>query len=259
MVRALERARPAHPPGAWNAYHGITFGWLVGELIQRVTRRRFAEVIESELAKPLGLDGLFIGAPPEAKRRAAELSRPRVSASPERLRPFGRVVQRVSRALRLPFDPAVMADALIPRQGADAFWHPRVLDVPIPAVNGLFTARSLARLYAALAARGSLDGARLLSPETLRRATEVQSRRLDRVVPVRMHWRLGYHRAFTSRGDLRTGFGHFGFGGSGAWADPERELAVAMVNNRVAGGPFGDLRMVAIGGAAVGAAARRGR
>jgi CubicO group peptidase (beta-lactamase class C family) len=126
-----------------------------------------------------------------------------------------------------------------------------VLDVPVPAANGLFSARSLARLYAALAGRGELDGVRLLSEETLRRAAETQTRRLDRVIPVRMHWRLGYHRVFTSRGGVPSAFGHFGYGGSGAWADPERNLAVAMINNRVGGGPFGDLRMLSIGSAAV--------
>jgi len=62
-----------------------------------------------------------------------------------------------------------------------------------------------------------------------------------------MHWRLGYHSAFTTRGRIRTGFGHFGYGGSGAWADPERQLSLAMVTNRVGGGPFGDWRIAELG------------
>jgi CubicO group peptidase (beta-lactamase class C family) len=69
----------------------------------------------------------------------------------------------------------------------------------------------------------------LLSPETLKRATEVQTRAPDRVLMLPMHWRLGYHSAFTTRGRIRNGFGHFGYGGSGAWADPERQLSLAMV------------------------------
>ena len=72
-----------------------------------------------------------------------------------------------------------------------------------------------------------------------------------------MRWRLGYHGAFTSAGILPNGFGHFGFGGSGAWADPDSGLAVAMVLNQIGGSPFGDTKMLRIGGAAVRAAKRR--
>jgi CubicO group peptidase (beta-lactamase class C family) len=252
MVGVLERATPAFEPGTASAYHALTFGWLVGELVQRVTSLRLPEVVEAELAKPLGLDGLYIGAPDEARKRAAVLSLPRSRGpSPERYRGVARVVQRVNRTLRIPIDPSVIADGLFVPGGLEIYFHPRVLEVPMPAVNGLFTARSLARLYATLAGGGQLDGVRLLSEKTLARATQVQDRRLDRVVPVRMHWRLGYHRVFTTRGSVPSGFGHFGYGGSGAWADPRRDLAVAMVNNRVSGGPFGDIRMARIGAAAV--------
>jgi CubicO group peptidase (beta-lactamase class C family) len=252
MVGVLERATPAFEPGTASAYHALTFGWLVGELVQRVTSLRLPEVVEAELAKPLGLDGLYIGAPDEARKRAAVLSLPRSRGpSPERYRLVARVVQTVNRTLRIPIDPSVIADGLFVPGGLEIYFHPRVLEVPMPAVNGLFTARSLARLYATLAGGGQLDGVRLLSEKTLARATQVQDRRLDRVVPVRMHWRLGYHRVFTTRGSVPSGFGHFGYGGSGAWADPRRDLAVAMVNNRVSGGPFGDIRMARIGAAAV--------
>ena len=63
-----------------------------------------------------------------------------------------------------------------------------------------------------------------------------------------MRWRLGYHLVGTSRGILPNAFGHFGYGGSGAWADPDRDLSLAMTLNRVAGTPFGDMRMVRMGG-----------
>jgi len=62
-----------------------------------------------------------------------------------------------------------------------------------------------------------------------------------------MSWRLGYHSAFTTRGAVPGAFGHFGFGGSGGWADPRRDLALAMVCNRGAGTPIGDLRMAQLG------------
>jgi len=103
----------------------------------------------------------------------------------------------------------------------------------------------------AAAAGGSLDGVQLLSEETLARATEVQCRRIDGVVPFPMHWRLGFHRAATTRGMPARGFGHYGFGGSGGWACPDRELAVALVLNSGFGTPFGDMRTAEIGGAAL--------
>jgi CubicO group peptidase (beta-lactamase class C family) len=71
-----------------------------------------------------------------------------------------------------------------------------------------------------------------------------------------MHWRLGYHRAPVAK-PLPNAFGHAGFGGSGAWADPDRRLAVALVLNSGVGTPFGDLRIIRIGNAAVRCAERR--
>ena len=72
-----------------------------------------------------------------------------------------------------------------------------------------------------------------------------------------MHWRLGYHRVGTLGVRIPNGFGHFGFGGSGAWADPSRQLAVGLIVNSGMGTPFGDLRIIRIGDAAVRCADRR--
>jgi CubicO group peptidase (beta-lactamase class C family) len=99
----------------------------------------------------------------------------------------------------------------------------------------------------------------LLSEATLARATEIQTRRMDLVVPYPMHWRLGYHRAVTIRGTPPRAFGHYGFGGSGAWADPDHQLAVALVLNSGIGTPFGDLRTVLISGVALQCAVRADR
>jgi len=145
----------------------------------------------------------------------------------------------------------------------------RIHDAEIPAANGVFTARSLARMYAALATPDAFDGPPLISPATLREATREQpllgpdgtgtgaAVGRDAAVMFNMHWRLGYHLAATTAGVLPKGFGHFGFGGSGAWGDPESGLAVAMILNQVGGTPFGDTKMLRIGGAAVRAAKRR--
>jgi CubicO group peptidase (beta-lactamase class C family) len=73
MVRALEGAAPVHPPGTRTGYHGFTFGFLVGELIQRVTGKRFSEVVRERIAEPLALDGLYVGTPLDQLHRAAKL------------------------------------------------------------------------------------------------------------------------------------------------------------------------------------------
>jgi len=72
-----------------------------------------------------------------------------------------------------------------------------------------------------------------------------------------MHWRLGYHRAATTAGTMPRGFGHYGFGGSGAWADPDQNLSMAMVLNSGIGTPFGDMRTAQIGGVVLRCARRR--
>jgi CubicO group peptidase (beta-lactamase class C family) len=149
-----------------------------------------------------------------------------------------------------------MLDALVPPGESDVLFDSRILRVPVPAANGLFTARSLARLYAAIAEGGTLDGVELLSSGMIPKMSKLQVRSRDRVIPMKMGWRLGYHTAFTSKGRLPTAFGHFGFGGSGAWADPSRRLSVAMVNNRVGGTPFGDMRIASIGSAVLAATKR---
>jgi CubicO group peptidase (beta-lactamase class C family) len=144
------------------------------------------------------------------------------------------------------------------REFAASRLGPESLRAAIPAANGLFTARSLARMYAALAAGGELDGVRLMSPQTVELASERQRPTRRRVViPFEMGWRLGYHGVYTTRGIPRNGFGHFGFGGSGAWADPSRDLAVALIVNSGLGTPFGDLRIARISAAALACADRR--
>ena len=142
-------------------------------------------------------------------------------------------------------------DAMVPRGIRRILYSDQLLNSPIPSFNGVFSARALAKMYGALANNGEVDGYQLLSPGIIEKATQIQSQKLDRVLLLPMGWSLGYHRVPTTRGILKDAFGHFGYGGSGAWADPKRNLAVAMTLNRIAGSPVGDRRMVQLGGAAV--------
>jgi len=268
MIRAIERTEPVHPPGARTGYHGLTYGYLVGEILQRVSGRSFAELVREELVEPLALDGMYVGAPDEVHDRAAELIWPRRSMLQPVL-PKG-LARRIigwsapavdlgARAIGLELDLQSILDSLAPRGiGSFDFSASKTLRASIPAANGLFTARSLARMYACLAGGGELDGVRLLSRKTLRRAARLQ-KRADAlaVIPFDMRWRLGYHAVFTSQGSPRNAFGHFGFGGSGGWADPSRELAVALIVNSGLGTPFGDLRIARISAEALTAADAR--
>jgi CubicO group peptidase (beta-lactamase class C family) len=257
MTGTLAAATPACSPGGRSGYHGITWGWLVGELVRRVTKLPLKDAMRTLIVEPLGLDGAYIGAPHEVRARMAGLFAPVFKPPSFWSRVRGWAVRVV--CLFLALDPERAREALLPHGAWDLFFSDRMLDAEVPAMNGVFTARSLARMYAMLAAGGELDGKRFLTAATIERATTVQSRRLDAVVGFPMRWSLGYHLVGTSRGILPRGFGHFGYGGSGAWADPDRNLSLAMTLNRVAGTPFGDMRMVRMGGLVTKCAEKRMR
>ena len=261
MTGALAAATPCHVPGEAHGYHGFTYGWLVGELIQRLTGKSFRQVLKDELADPLELDGLYVGLPPEARGRRAQLFMAGMQRSKEGTDRFRSYLERTGAllsGLRIPFDPNQVVAALVPEGIEEVdFNSEEFQSATIPAANGMFSARSLARVYSVLAAGGELDGVRLLSRRTLETATRRQNKGMGRVIPFPMHWRLGFHRPFTLAGGIASGFGHFGFGGSGAWADCRRNLAMALVLNSGVGTPFGDTRIVRVSTAALRCAERR--
>jgi CubicO group peptidase (beta-lactamase class C family) len=266
MTSRLAAAVPRHEPGAAHGYHGLTYGWLVGELVRRVAGGKpFPELLASEIAQPLGLDGLYCGVPSDQMHRCAQLMARGMDGPVEKRRENTRRSWEAACRWRdrlarvgIRFDPTQTLSALVPHGMEEIDFNSEALRATsIPAANGMFTARSLARMYACLAAGGELDGVRLMSQGTIERAGAEQNRGAGRVIPISMRWRLGYHRAFAVRARVPEGFGHFGFGGSGAWADPRRQLAVALTVNSGVGTPFGDTRIARIGGAAVRCADRR--
>jgi CubicO group peptidase (beta-lactamase class C family) len=266
MVRRLAAATPRHAAGAAHGYHAFTYGWLVGELVRRVAGMKpICELFENELAAPLGLDGLYCGVPADQQHRCAQLfARGFGDPADQRRSNTERVVARAQRwkrrlsAVGLKYDPTEALAALLPPGMEEVDFDGEPLrSASIPAANGMFTARSLAKLYACLAAGGEFDGVRLLSGEAIRRAATQQNRGVGRVIPLSMRWRLGYHRAFALGARAPRAFGHYGFGGSGAFADPIRQLSVALTVNSGVGTPLGDLRIARIGGVAVRCADRR--
>lgn len=270
MVDALASSTPLHTPGRIHGYHGLTYGWLVGEVMQRVTGKSFAELLKSQLVDPLGLDGLFVGLPDEEFQRRALLAgspaqhrppRPRDGSRPRRKPSLKTRVQvgTLRNALQVVgVDLDDMQRGLAPRgMGRFSFNDPSVVQSCIPSANGMFTARALARLYAMIAGGGELDGVRLLSEDRIRKLGKIHSRRFDKVMPFPMHWRLGYHRVLNVGMSAQDAFGHFGYQGSGAWCDPSRHLAVGFTVNSAGGTtPFGDSRIMRINAEALKAADR---
>jgi len=245
-------ARPAYRPGR-PAYHALTYGWLTAGLARRVTGLGMAALVQREVAEPLGVSGLYIGRPPGRSRDIAELVGPalRVSVSAGRLLvPIGGRLGIRRSAARALYVPGF--DALF--RGPD----PPALDTEMPAANGLFTARALAALYAVLAAGGEGDNGRLLQSSTVEAMASVQSRVRDDVLGIPMRWRLGYHQAFALGQRSPRAFGHYGFGGSGGWADPESGLAVGYVTNSLGAltTPFGGLTLFRLSGLIHAGAAR---
>jgi CubicO group peptidase (beta-lactamase class C family) len=171
----------------------------------------------------------------EAQRRE------RTRAKSERFR----LIARGLNLLGIPISPERMHKAFTPR-GVESwdFSSPTVLKACIPAANGLFSGRDLARFYAMLAAGGALDGVRILSEDTVREATVVHGRGPDGVLVAPMRWRLGFHATFSKLGIVRGGFGHSGYNGSGGWASPQHGASFGYVVNAGLGTPFGDWRTV---------------
>ncbi|KUO13655.1 esterase [Streptomyces sp. DSM 15324] len=236
MVAALAAQRPAWTPGTAHGYHGRTYGWLVGEVIRRVSGRTPGRYFADEIAGPLGLD-FFIGLPDGERPRVSRMAyrQPTVDFSTV---PPEAIPEEYRAAVAAMLDPDSLSNrafAITDPPEID-FNSPEVQAAEIPASNGLCTARGLARMYAALV--GEVDGVRLLTPETVAAATSEQSSGQDRVLMLPMRFASGYTLP-TDQAPL-TGphaFGHPGRGGSLGFADPSHDLAFGYVMNHIVEDP----------------------
>jgi CubicO group peptidase (beta-lactamase class C family) len=230
MVEALAAQRPAWEPGTAHGYHGRTFGWLVGEVIRRVSGRSPGRYLADEVAAPLGLD-LFVGLPSSERHRVT-----RMVTDPEPSLddiPLDQVPDEFKDLLAALADPnSLMVRAFALTEPDLDFDAPETQAAEIPSSNGIASARALARLYAALL--GELDGVRLLRPETVAAATREQAAGQDRVLMVPSRYASGYMlpTAFNPLGGPNS-FGHPGRGGSLGYADPDTGTAFGYVVNHI--------------------------
>lgn len=245
VIEALENQHPNWHPGSQHGYHATTYGWLVGEVIRRVSGRSVGTYLREEVADPLGLD-LWIGLPENQEGRVARL----ISMLPEGISVDSLadpgddpVLQMVAQFLG---PDSMLGRALFAPGGAltdmDIFNSRAMRAAEVPAANGVSDARSLARLYASCT--GDVDGVRILTPEQLGRATTQLTEGPNTVLMgMDIQFGLGFmlHSDLVALGGPRS-FGHFGAGGSVGWADPEAELAFGYIMNRMDLGLAGDLR-----------------
>jgi CubicO group peptidase (beta-lactamase class C family) len=255
MEARLAAATPDRPGGR-PAYHAWTFGWLAAGLARAVTGKGMSELFADELAKPLGIGaGLGLGNAPQGREAVSELVPVLFGVASEPLirGPLG-VVRRLGPISRLA-DPMLVPGVLKLLSGVPA----PILASEAPAINGTFSAAALAELYGAIGDDAMHGTERLFSQRTANELGRVQTRERDEVLGLPMNWRLGYHQALTPPSIGRRAFGHFGMGGSFGCVDPDLDLSMGYVTNRMPSAltPLGRWEPGLLGGVAHRIAARR--
>jgi len=216
VVAAMEAIEPVFDPGEVPAYHTFNYGWLVGELIRRVSGQPVEEYVADNVFDPLGMDRTSIGT-----------DEPDAVATLSGFEMFDRC-RDPGEGLGIPA-----------AESAAAFNEPPVRRAVIPAATGVGTAREMARFYACMADGGELDGQRLLEPDTVEEATRTHAETAsDGTLARPARYGLGFwtgglaNDMFGSFSRERM-FGHAGLGSVFAWADPALDVGFAYVTNGI--------------------------
>jgi CubicO group peptidase (beta-lactamase class C family) len=208
-----------------SAYHALTYGWLLSGIARAVTGKGMRELVRVELAGALNTDGLHLGRPPaDSPTRAAQILAPQNTFA----NPFFNLLAPLVAGMQF---SGFFGSLYFPGMKSVVQGDIPFLDSEIPSANAVATARGLAKMYAAIANGGQVDGTRFLSPETT--AALVGGQRdywpdWNLFVPLAFH--LGFHGMPFG---VMPGFGHVGMGGSLGWADPATGLAFGFVHNRL--------------------------
>jgi CubicO group peptidase (beta-lactamase class C family) len=237
LDRAIERQTPIYQPGSKHGYHAVTYGWIIDGVVRRVMGRSVSSLVQTKIAKPLGLD-LRIGTPKSMHKRVEPVIQPPpMDIKIKDLKPLlnPKVFAMTAKVLREMRNPNSVANRGVYINGAftDQDWNdPRIWAAQWPAATCITNARSLARMYAACV--GEVDGVRLLTPETVETArTEVSfGNDATSVFPSRFGHGFHLHHDFAPL-LTETSFGHGGMGGSQAFADPTHNVGFAYVMNQM--------------------------
>jgi CubicO group peptidase (beta-lactamase class C family) len=225
-TKRLAATEPWWEPGTRSGYHALTYGFLVGEVVRRVSGLLPGAFLEREVTGPLGID-FTIGLPEKEAGRAAELVQPPVASTSEQAAIFSQLA------------PAALAALTNPVVGAAEAGSSDWRAAELPALNGHGTARAVAALYGVFAGKGVYDGHRVLSPEAAERVREGQGSCRDLVLGAGFEhetevglglWLSGPNGSY---GPNPRAFGHDGFGGSCGLADPDAGVSLGYVMNRM--------------------------
>lgn len=212
VTAGLAAQAPEWEPGTAAGYHALTFGFLIGEIVRRVTGRSLGEFFAEEVAEPLDAD-FHIGLTAETDHRVAPLIPPPslndTYASSAPLGPDGTRREVTGPAIRV-------------KDVNSVAWR----RAQIPAVSGFGNARSVALVQSVLANRGTAGGVRLLSPRGCEPARQEVFRGVDRVLRTPVCWTMGF-------GKFGNTFGWGGWGGSLVASDPDSRMTVAYVMNQM--------------------------
>ena len=220
MTDAIARQAPLWMPGTTRCYHSSTQGFILGELVRRITGVSIGRYLRDEVMAPLGVD-FHLGLDPSDHGRCADLQ----DAS-------GTVFDAGLRGDR----STLLGRGWYPIADGEDFNSARWRSAEIPSANGHGNARAIARLYGALACGGALDGVRLISEEALARATEEQWRGVSISSQIEFRTALGFflsHPPHRPMGPNSRTFGHSGAGGAQGFADPDARLGFGYSPNRM--------------------------
>jgi len=242
----LAKQEPFWEPGTAHGYHAITYGHLVGEVVRRVSGKSIGQYFNDEIAVPLNLD-FWIGLPEDKFNRVTDINPDKPGLLQKILMP---ILSKLPRSLA-PGPLKMLLDFTDPTTPAGAaFNNPKMSmqtgemeantakwrKAEIPAANGHGTARSIAKLYGALAIGGSRDGVHVLSPETIEMARQTESDGKDLVLG-QLHTRFGLGFMLgtedVSMGPNKDAMGHGGAGGSLGFADPDNKISLGFTMNQM--------------------------
>jgi len=219
MIYELE---PSYRPGTVPAYHAVTSGFVFAEIIQRMTGDDIRSFLHKEISEPLGMNHFNYGLPEDRLDDAALDA----CTGPKLIWPLKDIFKR---------SLGISVEELIELSN-----DPRFRTGIIPSANLFGTPNDICRFFEVLVAGGSYQGTRVFSESTVRRAVAPQAPgQVDRMILLPMSYSMGFMLGTEPVGlyGFRAGraFGHVGLSNILAWADPDRDISVALVNS---GKPF---------------------